>query len=306
MGQSVAIPLPAPADVAQRLGDVPPGYAVRLEPGSYTCTYYELMGTEWGGFSCCAISREGAPSFMPVVLGNAGGIVHGGLTVERYASLSTERDNLIMTRGPQAVMGQEMAELCARYGVPFQPNGMAGRINGWEQMIQRDASFSAQWAMQRGAAMIRLQQNREPTEAELAAMGQQQQAVTSQLEQHHQDHKARMRGRRDAALEIIEFALGKTGEQVGAEVRRIAPNLQPSDVLGECLRILERPKRDNNPTFAQVDKRLEPIVRAHWPEIGDGDRARFKTPEKYLKHVIGDVYPPNGLRVPGLFGFLKG
>jgi hypothetical protein len=63
-----------------------------MEPGSYKATYYELDTKEYGGFSCCAISREGAAPFLPVVLGNAGGMIYGGLSMERYAMLCVERD----------------------------------------------------------------------------------------------------------------------------------------------------------------------------------------------------------------------
>jgi len=300
----VAMPIASPPAIAERLGNVPAAYAVRLEPGSYTATYYELMGTPYGGFSCCAISREGAPSFLPVVVGNAGGIVHGGLTVEQYAMLSVERDNLVMREGPTAVFGPNLAAVCQKYGVPFEPGGRAGRISGWELMIQGDAAFSAQWAIQRGIATMRLQ-GQEPNQAQIQAMAQQQQAVTDQLEKHAERRKNLNQQIEEAAVGVIGFALGQTPEAVLAEARRLAPDAKPADVFFRALRILRTPGEKGLPKFDAVDKRLDPLVRARWLVLDEGDR-KFEggTVEKYIKSEIDDIYPKNGLKVPGFFGFL--
>lgn len=265
------------------------------------------MGTATGGYSCCAISRDGAPSFMPAVLGNAGGIVHGGLTVEQYAMLSVERDNFIMQNGGMAVMSPGMGQICAKYGVPFTPSGMAGRIQGWELMIQGDASFSAQWAMHRGVATMRLQ-GIEPTPEQIAAMGQQQQAVTASLEANHKRHVDKKAAARQAALAIIQFSFGQTPEAVVAECQRIEPNVSPNDILFETMRILRKPNENGNPRFDGVDKRLDVLVKARW-SVMDEDGRKFeggkdRKMEKFLRSEMDDIYPPNDLKLPGLFGWL--
>ncbi len=302
---AVAVPLAAPQGIAPRLGGVPAGYAIRLEPGAYTVTYYELMGTPTGGYSCCAISREGAPSFMPAVLGNAGGIIHGGLTVEQYAMLSVERDNLFMRQGPLALASPDMIALCQKYGLAWEPSGRAGRVDGWELMIQGDASFSAQWALQRGIATMRLQ-GVEPTREQIDAMGKQQLAATAAVEAHHKNFVAKRKSTREAALEIIAFALGKTPDKVVAECRRIAADLRPDDVLFDTMRILRKPGKDGNPKFDNVDKRLDVLVKARWSAM-DEEKRRFEggTVEKFLKSEMDDIYPPNDLKLPGLMGWLS-
>lgn len=297
------VPLAAPGDVAPRLGNVPAAYAVRLEPGTYTTTYYELMDTPHGGFSCCAISREGAPSFMPAVLGNAGGIRHGGLSVEQYAMLSEERDAVIMREGP---MSPSLGALCAKYGIPVSGNyGTSGRIHEWELMIQGDPSFSAQWVMHRGVARMRLQ-GIEPTPEQIQAMGQQQQVVSAALEQHGKRHEEKVAARRRAALHAIEFSAGRTWEDVLAELKRVAPEISASWILHESLDILRNPGEQGNPSFQQVDQRVEPLAKAHWHSMdADERRTEAATPEKHAKEKVQDIYPRNGLKAPGFFAWLS-
>lgn len=298
------IPLAAPPAVAQRLGNVPAAYAIRLEPGRYSSTYFELMDTPHGGFSCCAISREGAPPFMPAVLGNAGGIRHGGLTVEQYAMLSEERDAVMMREGP---MSPSLGALCQKYGVQ-QESGMRsmlnGRINGWELMIQGDPSFSAQWVIHRGVARMRLQ-GIEPTPEQIAAMGQQQAQLTASIEANHQKHVDGKAAQRQAALHVIGFALGKSWEEVTAEAKRVGPNVRLDWILYDALKILENPGEDGNPKFDQVDKRLDGIAKAHWHSMDEHDRRTEKpTAEKYAAEKVQDIYPKNGLKAPGFFAWL--
>jgi hypothetical protein len=305
MQGNVAMPLPNPADMASRLDpNAASGYAVRLEPGTYNLTYYELLRTQHGDFTCCAISRDGAPSFMPAVVGNAGGITHDGLTVEQYAKLSVERDNLVMQMGPQAVFSSQMAAICQKYGMPANSGGMAGRSQGWELMIQGDPAFSAQWVVHRNIASMRLQ-GIEPSPEQIQAMAQQQQQVTASLEQHAQQHQALNDSIEDAARHAIAFSSGQSPEAVFGEVRRVAPQAQPADVLYRALRILRDPGEDGNPRYDRVDTRVEPLARAHWLSMSEDDR-RFEggKVDKYVKEQISDIYPNNDLEVPGLMGFL--
>jgi hypothetical protein len=299
------VPLAAPPDVAPRLGGVPPGYAIRLEPGTYGLAYFELMDTPYGGFSFCAISREGAPSFMPVVVGNAGGIRHGGLSVEQYAMLSEERDAAILREG---IFAPSLAEICKRYGVPVQGGTMyptSGRIDGWELMIQGDAAFSAQWVVQRGIARMRLS-GVEPTQEQIQAMAQQQAAVTTALEQNHAKHEAGKAATRRAALHVIDVAPGRSWQEVSAEVARVGQGLRPDWVLYEALVILRDPGEGGNPRFDRVDQRVTPIAMAHWHAMPQDEKGTEEpTAEKHAKAWISDIYPNNDLQVPGFFGWLS-
>lgn len=299
-------PLPAPGELGARLPGVPAGYAFRVEPGAYTTTYYELTTKDHGGYSFVSLSREGAESFLPVVLGNAGGMVHGGLTMEQYAMLSVERNNLLMRLGPAAVASAEMAALCQKWSQPVRGPleiGKAGRVDGWELMIQHDAAFSAQWAMQLGIASLRLQ-GVEPNKAQIEQIAQQQQATQQALEQHHQQHKAREREVHQAALQLIEGARQWTVPQIVSAIPGFAPNSRPHDVLYHAIKILKNP--DDYPRFDKVDQLTEKIAKAHWATMPEEDR-KFEgnKEEKYVRDVIGDVYGKNGLPVPGLGGFLS-
>lgn len=299
------VALPAPPDIAQRLGNVPAGYAIRLEPGNYSATYYELMDTPYGGFSFCAISREGAPSFMPVVVGNAGGIRHGGLTVEQYAMLSEERDAAILREG---IFAPSLAEICKRYGVPVHGGTMyptSGRIDEWELMIQGDAAFSSQWVVQRGIARMRLS-GVEPTPEQIQAMAHQQEAVTAALERNHAQHEQGKAATRRAALHLIDFASGRSWQELSAELARIGQGLRPDWVLYEALVILRDPGEGGNPRFDKVDTRVTPLAMAHWHAMPEDERrTEASTPEKHAKAWIDDIYPNNDVKVPGFFGWLS-
>lgn len=306
LSQSPVMPLQPPQHVAPRLGDVPAAYAFRMEPGAYTAVYYELTSKEHGGFSFVAISREGAPSFLPVVLGNAGGMVHGGLTMEQYAMMSVERDNLLMRLGPMAIMSGEIAQLCQKYGQPFVQGpggGMNGRVQGWEQMIQGDPAFSAQWAMQLGIARLRLQ-GIEPTQAHLDQIAQQQQATQNFIEDAAAKKRKLDNEINQAAWKLIDGARKWGPQQIVASIASFAPNARPSDVLYQTLVILKNP--DQHGKIEKADEVTEKLARAHWLTLSDEDK-KFEggNENKYVKEVIGDVYEKQGLPVPGIGGFFS-
>jgi len=306
MGNRPFTALPAPGHLAPRLGEVPAAYAFRMEPGQYTATYYELTTDRFGGFSFLAISREGAPPFLPVVLGNAGGMLHGGLTMEQYALLSAERDGLLMRAGPMALASNEMGAICHKYGQPFDGglrSAMNGRVDGWEQMIQRDPAFSAQWAMQLGVARLRLQ-GIEPTKEHLDQIAQQQQQTQQILEQNNKKN-ANLRGEiNNGAWKIIEGARQWSPQQIVSAIPSFAPSARPADVLYHAIVILKRPDEHGKVDHAKdvVDK----IARAHWATLSDEDK-KFEggKEDKYVKEVTKDVLEANGLPVPGVGGFFS-
>lgn len=69
---------------------------------------------------------------------------HAGITLEQYAALAAERDAILLRGGAMggvmAAMGGggDLAMLCAKYGVPALPGGMAGRVPAWDQRINAD------------------------------------------------------------------------------------------------------------------------------------------------------------------------
>lgn len=305
LGQSAVIPLAAPAAVAPRLSNVPAAYAVRMEPGNYKATYYELSTPDYGGFSCCAISREGAPSFLAVVVGNAAGMVYGGLQMEQYAKLSVERDDLLMRLGGSAVSSGEMAALCQKYGQPVMTGnevGRAARISGWEKMIQGDAAFSAQWAVQMGIARYRLQ-GIEPSKEQIAALAVHQNQVQAQLESHHKRHQDLNAEISQAAKALIEMARSTQAPALVAACATQAPNAKAEHVFYHALAILKDPKKYAK--VERVNEVTENIARAHYATLPPADQKVEGKFEKYVKDAIAFVYEKNGLKVPGVGGFLN-
>lgn len=305
MGTAVTTPLAPPASLAPRLGNVPVAYAVRMEPGLYKATYYQLDTAEYGGFSCCAISRDGAAPFLPVALGNAGGMIHGGLPMERYAMLCVERDDLLMRLGGSAVSSREMAALCQKYGQPVPTGvhvGRAARVHEWEQMIQHDAAFSAQWAVQLGIARLRLQ-GVEPTREQIEALAQHQSQVQQQLESHHKQHTAVKDETRRAARLLIDLARTTKAPGLVEACAREAPHAKAEHVFWDAMAILKDP--DKFGKTERVEELTENIARAYHMTLLPQDQGVAGKPESVVKDLIGDVYPKQGAKVPGLGGFFS-
>ena len=271
LGPNVVIPLASPGAVAPRLSNVPAAYAVRMAPGTYKATYYELTTPEHGGFSCCAISREGAPPFLPVVVGNAAGMDYGGLKMEQYAMLCVERDDLLMRLGPGAVTSSEMGALCQKYGQPIMTGnhvGRAARVAGWDKMIEGDAAFSAQWAVQLGIARYRLQ-GIEPTKEQVDALAAHQYQVTAQLENHHkqqQDLKAEIAR---AARGLIEMARTTQAPGLVAACAQQAPHAKPEHVFYQALAILKDPQKYGK--TERANEVTENIARAHYSTLSPAE-----------------------------------
>ncbi|RLB60145.1 MAG: hypothetical protein DRI90_14390 [Deltaproteobacteria bacterium] len=300
LGSNIAIPLHVQDEAAARLGGHPPAYAVRMEPGTYSLDHYELTTQNHGNFSFCAISRDGAESFLPSdVVGNAGGVQLGGLSVEQYAMLSTERDNLVMRMGPQACTSREMEALCQRYNIPFTEDGMAGRVNDWEHYIANDPAFSAQWAMQRGIATMRLQ-GQEPNEQQRAAIAQQQNMAQQSLEQN----ASQLDASRDAAIHIIRSSANRTPEDVLAMVGQLGPQFAVETVLHKTLRILREP--DEFGRFDHIESCVEPLARAHYRSMSPEDQSFEGSEDKFFKEEREAVYGAYDIDVPGFFSRLFG
>jgi len=293
LGQQIGMPLSVDHEAGARLG-APPGYVIRMSPGTYSVCYYELSTDDHGAFTCCAISRDGAESFLPQTVGNAGGVRFGGLTVEQYAMLSVERDNLLAQMGPQGCFSPQMAALCQRYGVPYVQSGMAGRIDEWEQYIQGDAAFSAQWVTHRSMATAKLH-GHQVSESQMAVMAQHQQYVQNAVEQHANHLDAI----RDAAIHLIRSASGFGPTDCLTFLHGNYPQLSVEQVLYKAVRILFEPEEYGR--FDTVESCTEPIARAHYQSMDDEKKRYNRSEEAYLKETRNRIYKTYGLELPGFF-----
>jgi hypothetical protein len=178
----------------------PAAWAIRVEPGDWQAHFYLLDANAGEGYSFVALSKVGAPSFQPASVGNAGGRVIGGLTLEQYAMLQSERDGILMRF--QGSSGPQLAALCQKYGQQVPTNvmgvdvGYAARIVEWDKAIQGNPTLSAQYMAQRSIAAMRLQ-GIEPTEQMMQQAAAQQQHVQDQL-------KAANKSNADAGKELTE------------------------------------------------------------------------------------------------------
>lgn len=300
LGSNIAVPLQTSHDASSRLGGHAPGYAVRMEPGGYSINYYEMTTKQHGEFSFLAISRDGAESFLPTdVVGDAGGIVLGGLSVEQYAMLSVERDNLLMTQGGQACTSPQMEAICQRYGVPFSNDGRAGRVYEWEEYLTNDPAFSAQWATQRGIATMRLQ-GQEPNEEQIKAIAQQQNQAQASLEQH----SAQLDDIRDVAIQVIQASANRSPEDLLGLVAQHYPQMDAETVLHKTLRILREPEEYGR--FNDIEACVEPLARAHYRTMSAEDQKFEGSEDKFFKEERETVYSAYDIEVPGFFSKLFG
>jgi hypothetical protein len=120
----------------------PAAFTIRVNRGKWTAQLWYADTADGAGISACVMSRVGAGSFQVMQAGGAGGKVIAGLTLERYAELSAERDRLYMKAGG----AKELDALCDRYGIPRAPYGTAGRVTEWDQATQASPQLSAEFA----------------------------------------------------------------------------------------------------------------------------------------------------------------
>jgi hypothetical protein len=265
------------------------------------------------GYSFVCLSKVGAPDFQPASVGNAGGSVIGGMTLEQYALVSCERDRILMQF--QGGAGPHLAALCQKYGMSVATNalgvdvGYAGRIVEWDKAIQGDATLSAQFVAQKSIAMMRLQ-GIQPNEQQIAQIASQQQAAQAHLQAAGQAHADATKQLFEGACKIIEASRGKSPADI-AEMAKgfFAIETQkagtPAYGLYKAIEILKQPGYRQNPKFSNVDQMTTNLAKAHYQTMKPEDRKLEGTEEKYVKSVIADVYEKNGLPVPGIGGFLS-
>jgi hypothetical protein len=313
LGNRVAAPLKSNVPgLDERLG-APPAWVIRVEPGDWRAHYYELDPAPGEGYSFVALSKVGAPDFQPASIGNAGGRTFGGLTLERYAMLTLERERILAQY--QSNSGPQLAALCQKWGLQVPQNahgvdiGYAGRIVEWDKAIQADPSLSAQFVAQKNVAMLRYQ-GIEPNERELAKIAEQQQQTQAHLQAAGKAHQDATKQLFDGACQIIEASRGKSP----AEIIELAKSIftiemqkagTPAYGLYKAIEILKQPGYKNNPKFANVDQVTTNLAKAHYQTMKPEDQRQEGSEEKYVKSVIADVYEKNGLKVPGFGGFLS-
>lgn len=313
LGDRVASPLQSNVPGLDERLAAPVAWAIRVEPGDWQAHFYLLDANAGEGYSFIALSKVGAPSFQPAQLGNAGGRVLGGLTLEQYAMLQCERDAILVQL--QGNSGPQLAALCQKYGLPVPTNatgvnvGYAARIVEWDQAIQGNAALSAQYVAQRSIAAMRLQ-GIEPNEQMVAQVAAGQQQVQDQLKAANKAHADAGKELVEGAHQIIELARGKTPAQIIEAAKRIFTHEMrssgtPAYGLSRALTILKQPGYKGNPKFANVDQMTDALARAHYQTMKPEDRKLEGKEDRYVKSVIADVYEKNGLPVPGVGGFLS-
>jgi hypothetical protein len=312
LGNRVAAPLQSNVPGLDERLAAPAAWAIRVEPGDWQAHFYLLDANAGEGYSFLALSKVGAPSFQPAQLGNAGGKIIGGLTLEQYAMLQCERDAILVQY--QGGSGPQLAALCQKYSLPVPTNAMgvdvgyAARVVEWDQAIQGNASLSAQYVAQRSIAAMRLQ-GIEPNEQMVAQVAAQQQQVQDQLKAANKAHADAGKELVEGAHQIIELARGKTPAQIieaarGIFAHEMRSSGTPAYGLGRAITILKQPGYKGNPKFANVDQMTDALARAHYQTMKPEDQKLEGKEDKYVKSVIADVYEKNGLPVPGVGGFL--
>jgi hypothetical protein len=313
LGNRVAAPLNSNVPgLDERLG-APPAWVIRVEPGDWQAHYYMLDPSPGAGYSFCVLSKVGAPDFQPATLGNAGGRVIGGMTLEQYAMMSAERDRILAQFGMGA--GQHLGALCQKYGQPVPTNalgvdtGYAGRIVEWDQAIQGNATLSAQFVAQKQIANMRLQ-GIEPNEQMVQQIAEQQRANQQHLQAAGKAHQDATKQLFDGACQIIEASRGKSPQEIvelarGIFTIEVQKAGTPAYGLYKAVEMLKQPGYKNNPKFANVDQMTTNLAKAHYASMKPEDQRSEGNEEKYVKGVIADVYEKNGLKVPGFGGFLS-
>jgi len=312
LGNRVSSPLQSNVPGLDERLPAPAAWAIRVEPGDWQAHFYLLDANAGEGYSFVALSKVGAPSFQPASVGNAGGRVIGGLTLEQYAMLQTERDAILMKF--QAGSGPQLAALCQKYGLQVPTNAMgvdvgyAARIVEWDKAIQGNPTLSAQYMAQRSIAAMRLQ-GIEPNEQMIQQAAAQQQQVQDQLKAANKANADAGKELTEGSHQLIELARGKTPAQIieaakGIYTHEMRTSGTPAYGIGRALTILKQPGYKGNPKFANVDQMTEALARAHYQTMKPEDQKLEGKEDKYVKSVIADVYEKNGLPVPGAAGFL--
>jgi hypothetical protein len=313
LGSNVAAPLATNVPGLDPRLPAPAAYAIRVEPGLYDVLYYELDANAEGGHSFVALSKQGAPPFQPLTVGNAGGIRIGGMTLEEYAMMTCERERALMQQGANA--GQALAMICQKYNQPVPKNalgvdtGYAARILDWDKKIHSDPKMTAQFMAAKGVAQLRLQ-GIEPSQEQMAQLAGQQQAIQQQLQSANKANQDANKQLFDGACQIIEMARTRTPEQLIAEARNIfSIETQragtPAYGFYKAVQIIKQPGYQGNPKFLRINEVAEKLAQAHYRCMRPEDQKSEGSEKAYVKDVIATAYEKNGLPVPGVGGFLN-
>jgi hypothetical protein len=111
----------------------------------------------------------------------------------------------------------------------------------------------------------------------------------------------------DVAIKMIELAPNQVPQNILSAVQRMAPQVSAKEVLYKALQILRAPNADGNPRFDAIEKRADPLIRAHWLSLDDEER-RYKgdQEEKYVKQETQAIYSVNDVKEKQVGGLLKG
>jgi hypothetical protein len=140
-----------------------------------------------------------------------------------------------------------------------------------------------------------------PTEDNMAALAQHQNAVQDQLQQNAN----RLDAIRDAAIQLIVHGANRTPQDMMTMVQQHFSQFAPEDLFYKALRILRDP--DEFGRFDTVEAVVEPLARCHFHVMSPDDQRFNGSADKYFKDERDAIYSSYGIEVPaGFFGKLFG
>ena len=162
LASSIVKPIPTAFDSRS---DGPVAYAVRVNPGVYDVDYW-FLDTE-NGVSCMVLSRKGAEDFQPSVVDASS---YEGLTLDQYAEVHIQRDEIIMKHGYSvgtAIAGAlggggalpELKALAKRYNLRDNMDlKYICRVKMWDDLVLNTGGpMSQKWMESQARARMRLQ-----------------------------------------------------------------------------------------------------------------------------------------------------
>lgn len=324
LGDNTSAPLPPGVPGMLERGGQRCGWVFRVNPGKWTARYWYVDTADGAGLSCCAFSRDGVPSFQPLMHnGGANGLRIAGITLEDYAELSAERDRLYMRASTAstglgamaALVGNvsgfgaaqgELDALCDRFGVPHAPYGMAGRITEWDQTIQGDANLSAEFAAFYSIANAKLD-GIDPSTINTDAVAAQARAnadfVSKNAKKHEQSNEATTAGH----YGLFEVARKFPPDQVLRAAREKAYAHLSEDDLAWAFDRAAGHLKLHATGAKKIDKPVE-VCASFFSAMYDVMPANEKpsSKAKFIKQETDEVKEAYGLSDPGLFGWVTG
>jgi len=149
----------------------------------------------------------------------------------------------------------------------------------------------------------------EPDQQMIQRAADQQQQVQQQLKANNQAHGDATKQLFDGACQLIEASRGKSPQEIvtlaqGIFTIEMSKAGTPAYGLSRAIVILKQPGYKNHPKFANVDQMTTNLAKAHFATMTPADQKLEGNEEKYVKGVVAEVYEKNGLKVPGVGGFL--